>query len=112
MNLEDKLRLIVLQEYGFNDAINDKTISEKDLMLIQQASTNDIIQDKITHILKKRTHEKVVKNVKMYKKFQYLNGFAAARARSQSQHELQNLMESVKYMSNFDKKLITAVLAK
>ncbi|MHB9650071.1 hypothetical protein ACX9VS_11790 (plasmid) [Weissella paramesenteroides] len=106
MNLDDKLRITVLQKYGFNDAINDKTISEKDLMLIQQVSTNDIIQDKITHIFKQRTHEKVAENVKMYKKFQYLNGFAAAKARSQSRHELQNLMGSVKYISNFDKKLI------
>jgi len=45
----------------------------------------------------------------MYKKFQYLNGFAAARARSQSQHELQSLMETVKYISDFDKKLIKTV---
>ena len=110
MNLEDKLRLTVLWEYGFNDAINDKTISEKDLILIQQASTNDIIQDKITHIFKKRAHEKVAENVKMYKKFQYLNGFAAARARSQSRDKLQNLMESVKYISDFDKSLIETVL--
>lgn len=112
MNLDDKLRLTLLQEYGFNDAINDQTISEKDLRLIQQASANDIIQDQITHILKKRTHEKVVENVKMYKNFQYLNGFAAARARSQSRHELQNLMESVKYISNFDRSLIVTLLTK
>ncbi len=112
MNLDDKLRLTVLQKYGFNDAINDKTISEKDLRLIQQDSTNDIIQDKITHIFKQRTHEKVVENVKMYKKFQYLNGFAAARARSESQYELKNLMGSVKYISNFDKNLIATVLTK
>ena len=110
MNLDDKLRLTVLQEYGFNDAINDQTISEKDLRLIQQANTNDIIQDKITYIFKKRTHEKVVENVEMYKNFQYLNGFAAARARSQSRHELQNLMELVKYISNSDKNLIVTVL--
>lgn len=112
MNLDDKLRLTVLQKYGFNDAINDKTISEKDLRLIQQDSTNDIIQDKITHIFKQRTHEKVVENVKMYKKFQFLNGLAATRARSQSQNELQNLMESVKYISNVDKSLIETVLTK
>lgn len=42
----------------------------------------------------------------MYNKFQYLNGFAAARARSQSKHELQNLMESVKYISNSDKNCV------
>lgn len=112
MNLDDKLRLTELQRYDFSDAINDRTISEKDLRLIQQASTNDIIQDKITHIFKKRVHEKIVENVKMYKKFQYLNGFAAARARSQSRNELQNLMESVKYISNVDKNLIVTVLTK
>ena len=110
MNLNDKLRVMVLEEYGFDAAIHDETISDSDLKLIQQSTNNEHIQDEIDNLFKNRVHKKVVTNVANYKKFQHLKGMAAARARLQFKSELQSLIESVKYISTLDKRLIEIVL--
>lgn len=112
MNLDERLRLMVLQEFGFSKAIKDNTISDTDLKLIQKSTNDEMIQEEIINIFKSRIHAKVIKNVAKYKIFQYLNGFAAARARSYYQGELRELIGLEKYLSNVDKQEIETILTK
>lgn len=106
MTLDEKLRFMVLQKYGLSEAIKDNSISDNDLNLIQRSTNNEIIQNDIDNILQDRTHKKVVENVTKYQRVQHLNGFAAARARIQYKNELQDLLDSEKYVSDLDKQEI------
>jgi hypothetical protein len=111
MELDEKLRVLILKEYGFSEAIKDNTISDNDLLLIQQTTQCDIIQNEITNIFKKRMHEKIIFNVEKYKGFQYLKGFAAARARLLYKANLEELLSLERYITNTDKQLVKHLLA-
>ncbi|MGV3186052.1 hypothetical protein ACEF14_07970 [Weissella paramesenteroides] len=112
MTLDEKLRFMLLQEYGLSKAIKDNTISDTDLKLIRKSTDNVIIQNEIDNILQNRTHKKVVENVTKYQRVQHLNGFAAARARLQYKNELQALFSSEKYVSDLDKQEIEKTLSR
>lgn len=112
MNLDDKLRIMILKEFGFNKAIKENTISDEDLDLIKESTNDGFIQDEITSILNERIHEKIVVSLANYKKFRQLNGFAAASARSQYKWELQTFLNSANYVNDTDKKIIELELKK
>lgn len=112
MNLDKKLRLMALKEYGFSKAIKDDTISNDDLKLITESTTNGYIQHEITCICNRRTHERIVMSLNNYKKARHVNGFAAARARSQYKGELHDFLNSINYVNDVDKKMIERELAK
>lgn len=112
MNLDEKLRAMVLQEFGFSEAITDNTISDIDLKLIQKSTNDGMIQEEIINIFKSRIHAKVIKSVTKYNSFQHVNGFAAARARSYYKNELENILETAEYLSDKDKKIINVMFTK
>lgn len=112
MNLDEKLRVMVLQEFGFSEAIKDNTISDMDLKLIQKSISNEAIQEEITNIFKNRIHSRVIKNITKYQSFQHLDGFAAARARSHYKNELENILKTSEYLSNKDKEKINVMFTK
>ena len=112
MNLDEKLRVMVLQEFGFSEAIKDNTILDTDLKIIQKSTNDEMIQEGIINIFKSRIHSRVIRNITKYHNFKHLNGFAAARARLHYQGELRELLGVEKYLSNTDKQEIETILTK
>ncbi|GBG94171.1 hypothetical protein LFYK43_06300 [Ligilactobacillus salitolerans] len=87
--MENELRLLLLEQYGFKKAVQRPDISNKDLELIKQAAQDPALLEQIEAIQAKRQHEEILSALKTYQNLKHPNCWAAAMGKHAAQSTLE-----------------------